>query len=197
MPRGEYAIVDDTGRMVGTEAFTSAPGPMGWRYFATVTRLDGTPGGRVDVSVNAEGRVVRARVERGDTDVMVVARGGIYQAVRDGATLEVDGSTATGIAYASPGFLAAELHHLAGTETVEVLAIDPLTLDVMRVPRTYELLTETTVGTQVGGFDARWWRVESREVAIAGNVVLSVEGAFELRAYEAGATGPAPRLRSV
>jgi hypothetical protein len=62
----------------------------------------------------------------------------------------------------------------------------------------YELLGHEEVTTPVGRFAARRWRSTalytgwSRELWVAGDVVVRYEGLFELEEYEAGASGPRP-----
>lgn len=195
MPRGTYAIVRD-GDEVAVESFSSAPGPMGWRYYSTVAHVDGGLD-RIDLSVDARGRAVRARIETAEHELMIVVRGEGLGAVRDGNTVELDHPAGMPLSYPSPGFYAVALHRLdAGINDV-VLSIDPETLEVAPQPRAAELLGEAPVATPAGAFDARRWRVDGREVTIADTVVLTVEDLAELRTYERGASGPQPRLHGL
>lgn len=194
MPRGQYTIIQD-GRAAAIEAFTCAPGPMGWRYFATVQGLDGGDT-RVDVSVDGDGRTVRARVQTAEHEVLIAARGAQVQAIHDGAPVELEAAAGTPVWYPSPGFMAAALHRRTETDTFEVLRLDASTLAPSRAPLTAELVATGRAPSPVGAFEAQTWRADDRTIAIADIVVIAADG-FELRSYEPGATGPVARLRPV
>src|SRR5206468_2109503 len=82
MPAGQYRVIGDDGETVAFEAFRSAPGPAGWRYFSTVAGQDGTSG-NVDLSVDAAWRPVRARVQMGAHHTLLIARGDELAGVLD------------------------------------------------------------------------------------------------------------------
>ncbi|MBB0246378.1 hypothetical protein FNQ90_20245, partial [Streptomyces alkaliphilus] len=76
MPSGVYALHDPRdGTPLGTEHFTCAPGPAGWRYTADRRTPSGEPAGGVDLTMDALGRPVRLEVRttlwwvRGGIDV--------------------------------------------------------------------------------------------------------------------------------
>jgi hypothetical protein len=197
MPRGEYAILDDAGARAAIETFTSAPGPMGWRYYATVQRFDGGGTVRLDVSVDAGGRPVRVRLENDRHELLIAIRDGELRALRDGEALAFDADALTGVSYPSPGFEAVAVHALDGSAEPEVLRIEPGTLEVGRMRRRITIAGEGSIATHAGAFDARHFMVDGQSLWVAGTVAVAGEGWFELTAYEAGASGPAPRLRSV
>lgn len=73
MPKGSYHHLDDhSGALVAVETFSCAPGPQGWRYVGDVADPQGSPLGRVDVTVDARWRQVRVEVRSGSW----VVRGG-------------------------------------------------------------------------------------------------------------------------
>lgn len=181
MPRGEYLLDDGS-----IESFTAAPGPMGWRCFATRGAL------RLDLSVDARGRPVRVRLEDEAHALLLVRRGDGYEGIHDGT--EVTFGAPDAFAFPSPCFAAAALHARAAGGTLEVLAIDPATFEPRAVRIDVADGGEEAVTTPVGAFDARRWSWDGRAVWVGGIVAVAGDG-FELRSYEPGATGPAPRLR--
>jgi len=198
VPRGEYAIIDHSGRQVGSETFTSAPGPMGWRYYATVQRFGPEPRTeRLDVSVDAHGRPVRIRIETRDHSALLVVRGGTLEGMRDAEPVSVPWSAGVGVEYASPGFFAVALHRLGSTTERDVIVLDQDTLEPRRSKRRFELVREGPVTSKAGIFDARTWLLGGRTVSISGNVLVADDGPFQLIAYEPGESGPWPRLRPV
>src|SRR5688500_15112000 len=81
MPLGTYRVMDGEGTDLGFERFRSAPGPMGWRYFAEVDR-NALPrleiparSELVDLTVDSDWRPVRLRVQAGDVLVTAVPQG--------------------------------------------------------------------------------------------------------------------------
>ncbi|MCE7083270.1 hypothetical protein [Streptomyces sp. ST2-7A] len=63
MPSGVYALHDPRdGTPLGTEHFSCAPGPAGWRYTADRRTPSGEPAGAVDLTIDALGRPVRLEV---------------------------------------------------------------------------------------------------------------------------------------
>jgi len=77
--------------------------------------------------------------------------------------------------------------------------LEPVTCLPRRDRQRYELLGEEEIATPVGRFSARRWRYTAlrtgwtRSLWVAGDLVVSYEGLFELAAYEPGQSGPFPR----
>jgi len=190
VPRGEYAITD--GR-AAVERFMSAPGPMGWRYHAT---RDDAGGGSTtfDVSVDRDGRPVRVRIESAAHTLTVIARGERFEGERDGELVE--GPLPGPVVFGSPGSDAVLLHRLASSATVRALRVDPATLTLHEVELRCERRGDEQVATPAGMFDAARWRTGGRTIWLAGSTVVAADGVV-LRAYEPGATGPVPRLKSL
>lgn len=101
MPTGAYLLSDHDGPYA-VERFTCAPGPAGWRY--TATRADpvtGDPLGRLDLTLDGDGRAVRLEVDAGGWEL----RGGVVGATavwRRGA--QELSATAAGFTGTSPAF---------------------------------------------------------------------------------------------
>lgn len=199
MPSGRYAVRGRSGDVVGTEDFRSAPGPMGWRYFSEIRRSEPTPHGEiVDVTVDAEWRVVRARIDTGEHSIMLEPRDGSLTGVRDGEPVQVGWGPDMHLDYLTPAMNAITAQRLAGTTEIDVVYLEPVTVEPTLVRQRYELLGSEEVETPVGRFTSDRWRYTALESGwtsdlwIAGDVVVRYDRAFELIGYEAGATGPVP-----
>ena len=100
--------------------------------------------------------------------------------------------------YLTPAMNAITAKRLAETTEIDVVYLEPVTLEPTRVRQRYELLGTEEVETPVGRFRAHRWRytaLESgwtSELWVAEDVVVRYDRAFELIGYEAGATGPVP-----
>ncbi|MGH2672306.1 MAG: hypothetical protein ACRDHC_04945, partial [Actinomycetota bacterium] len=76
--------------------------------------------------------------------------------------------------------------------------LEPVTCTPIEDRQQYELLGEDVAATPVGRFAARRWRHTalssgwSRDLWVAGAVVVRYDGLFELEEYEPGASGPRP-----
>jgi hypothetical protein len=196
MPRGAYELLGE-GQIVGVESFTSAPGPMGWRYVSSVQPLDDSPGARIDLSVDAHGRTVRTRVARGEHELLVVVRGRELVGLLDTEPIVFEYPAGTPFSFPSPGFYAVALHRLDVSTDEVVLAIDPETLAPRPVPRRAELIGPGIAASPAGAFEVHHWLVDGVEVMIADTVVVTVSDLARLRSYDRGATGPQPRLRQM
>lgn len=199
MPAGQYQIFGDDD-VVAMEAFRSAPGPAGWRYFSTVSWMDGTTG-NVDLSVNASWEPVRVRVQAGAHHTLLMVRGPAVNGVLDDEEVSLPYESSMSIEFPSPAFLAATARRL-GSETaeLEVLALDPETLRAHRETHRYEFVGAEAVETPVGTFEAQRWHFIaprprfSRSFWVAGDVCVAAEDLYELVTYEALANGPVPRV---
>jgi hypothetical protein len=199
VPSGRYAVRGRSGDVVGTEDFRSAPGPMGWRYVSEIHRDEPTPHGEVvDVAVDDEWRIVRVRVDTGEHSIALEPRDRSLRGVRDGEPIEVAWGPEGHLDYLTPAMNAITARRLAGTTEIDVVYLEPVTLESTVVRQRYELLGTEEVETPVGRFRADRWRytaVESgwtSDLWVAGDVVVRYDRAFDLIGYEAGATGPVP-----
>ena len=199
MPSGRYAVRGRSGDVVGTEDFRSAPGPMGWRYVSEIRRDEPTPHGEiVDVAVDAEWRVVRARIETGEHSIMLEPRGGSLTGVRDGEPMQVGWGPDMHLDYLTPAMNAITAQRLVGTTEIDVVYLEPVTVEPTLVRQRYELLGSEEVETPVGRFRSDRWRYTALESGwtsdlwVASDVVVRYDRAFELIGYEAGARGPVP-----
>jgi len=179
MPSGTYTIIGDHGEPVGTEAFRCAPGPMGWRYFSEIdTAEHGQHHEMVDVVVDAEWRIVRLRIDSGEHHVLLEPAGDEH------------------VDYLTPATNLIATKRLTGTADVDVIFIEPFTLEQTRDRQRYELHGPVVVETPVGRFDAVRWTFTSldngwtSDLWVAGDVVVRYDRIFELIAYEPGAGGP-------
>lgn len=199
MPSGRYAVLGHSGDIVGTEDFRCAPGPMGWRYVSEIERDEPGPHRvTVDVVVDASWRVVRARIETGSHAIVLEPRDGALEGIRDGEELEIPCGPESHLDYLSPAFNAVTTQRLEGTEEIEVVFLEPVTLEPTVVRQRYELLGPDAVETPVGTFTSVRWRYTAidsgwtSELWVADDVVVRYDRAFELTGYEAGASGPVP-----
>jgi hypothetical protein len=179
MPSGTYAIIGDAGEPVGTEVFRCAPGPMGWRYFSEIdTAEHGQHHEMVDVVVDADWRIVRMRIDSGANDVLLEPSGDDH------------------IDYLTPATNLITTKRLTGTTDLDVIFIEPFTLEETRNRQRYEPQGPEIVDTPVGRFDAVRWTYTSldsgwtSDLWVAGDTVVRYDRIFELMAYDPGASGP-------
>src|ERR687891_1279416 len=117
----------------------------------------------------------------------------------DGDPVQIEWGPDLYLDYLSPAFSAATANRLGGAADIEVVCLEPVTCRPRRERHRYELLGEEEIATPVGRFSARRWRYTSlptgwtRSLWVAGDLVVSYEGLFELAAYEPGQSGPFPR----
>ncbi len=199
MPAGRYVVMDGSGKAVGSETFRCAAGPAGWRWFSEIETSVPEPHREiVDFVTTLSWRPVRLRVETGDHALVANVRDGRLVGSRDGEPFDLDFGAETEIDYLSPVFNAVTANRLGETREIEVLYLEPVTIEPVHMRQRYERLEEDAVGTAVGTFDAVRWRYTAlpsewtRELWVAGDVVVRYDGVFELEEYEAG-RGPVPR----
>ncbi len=200
VPSGRYVVMDGSGEPVGTEDFRCAPGPAGWRYVADIeTRVPRPHREHLDLVVDAAWRPVRCRIETGEHRILL-ERGERWSGQRDGGSVELPRDELPDLDHLSPSFNAVTANRLGATADVEVLFLAPVTLEPRIEPQRYELLVrEEDVATPVGTFRAARWRHTAlrtgftRELWVAGDVVVRYADVFELVAYEPGASGAVPR----
>jgi hypothetical protein len=199
VPSGRYAVRGRSGDVVGTEDFRCAPGPMGWRYVSEIERDEPTPHREtVDVVVDASWRIVRTRIETGSHSLLVEADVDALAGVRDGHKVELPWGPEMHLDYLSPAFNAVTAQRLQGTTEIDVVYLEPVTLEPTPTRQWYELLRRETVETPSGSFLAVRWRYTAlatgwtSDLWVADDVVVRYDRAFELISYDAGASGPVP-----
>jgi hypothetical protein len=200
MPFGRYTVLDE-GEPVGTEEFRSAPGPMGWRSFSQVQTSQPSPHGEtLDFAVNADARLARVRIATGEHDLLLEPAPG-YETLtgfRDRRPIEIAYGPDVHLDYFTPTTNAITTRRLAGTAEIDVIYLEPVTLEPSRVRQRYELVGDERVRTPVGAFDATRWRFTALESGwtsdlwVAADIVVRYERLFELEWLDPGATGPRP-----
>ncbi|MBB0232210.1 hypothetical protein, partial [Streptomyces calidiresistens] len=123
MPSGVYALHDPRdGTPLGTEHFTCAPGPAGWRYTADRRTPDGKSAGGVDLTIDALGRPVRLEVRTTDWWV----RGGLDAGGTRWVRGDTDGRRAReGHAPGARGFTGTSPAHLVSLARLATAASGP------------------------------------------------------------------------
>lgn len=199
MPAGRYTVMDGDGNPVGVEDFRCAPGPMGWRYFSDIQTSDPEPHREiVDLAVDVAWRPVRTRIDTGSHEILLTTDADRLSGFRDRAPIEIPFRPETYLDYLSPCFNAVTCVRLGGTAEIEVVYLEAVTCEARMERQRYELLGDEEVTTPVGRFAARRWRYTalstgwSRELWVAGDVVVAYDGLFALKSYEPGASGPMP-----
>jgi hypothetical protein len=205
LPSGRYAVAGSSGEVVGAEDFRCAPGPMGWRYFSEIERSEPEPHAElVDVAVDDRWRIVRTRIETGTHSLLVEPGHGVLAGTRDGEPFEMAYEDESHLDYLSPAFNAITVRRLEDTKgeasarDIDVVYLEPVTLEPIRTRQRYELLGDDAVDTPVGRFDATRWRYTAlttgwtSELWVADDVVVRYDKAFELIAYDPGGSGPVP-----
>jgi hypothetical protein len=205
VPSGRYSVRGRSGDVVGTEDFRCAPGPMGWRYVSEIERDEPSPHREtVDVVVDASWRIVRTRIETGSHATLLEARGDALEGIRDGHKVEMAWGPEMHLDYLSPAFNAITARRLEETSSVgaarevDVLFLEPVTLEPVPMRQRYELIGRESVETPSGTFLAARWGYTAlatgwtSDLWVADDVVVRYDRAFELISYEAGASGPFP-----
>lgn len=199
MPSGRYSVRGRSGQVVGAEDFRCAPGPMGWRYVSEIERDEPEPHREmVDVVVDASWRIVRTRIETGSHATLLEARGDALEGVRDGHEVEMAWGPEMHLDYLSPAFNAITAQRLEGTSEIDVLFLEPVTLELVPMRQRYELIGRESVETPSGTFLAARWGYTAlatgwtSDLWVADEVVVRYDRAFELISYEPGASGPFP-----
>ena len=181
MPAGVYTVMDGKGNPVGTEEFRCAPGPAGWRYFATIETSVPEPHREiVDFVVDGWWLPVRLRIDSGSHDVDLTAEENRLAGTRDGEPLDIEWDTRLDLDYFSPCFNAVTANRLGRTDEIRVVYLDPeLDTPVGRF---------STSRWQYTGLDTGW----TGSLWVAGEIVVSSQNVFELAAYDPGPRGPFP-----
>jgi len=200
MPAGRYVVMDGKGTAVGTESFRCAPGPAGWRWFSEIETSEPEPHREiVDLVTTLEWRPLRLRIETGLHALMAEVRGDRLVGSRDGEPLDLEFGAEHELDYLSPVFNAVTANRLGRNADIEVVYLDPVTISPRAMGQRYELLGEGPVRTPVGTFEARRWRYTAlpsgwtRELWVAGEIVVAYDDLFALEEYDPGPRGPFPR----
>lgn len=199
MPSGRYSVWGRSGSVVGTEDFRCAPGPAGWRYVSEIERDEPTSHREtVDVAVDAAWGIVRTRIGTGSHEIVLERGDGSLGGVRDGTRIELPWSERMHLDYLSPCFNAITAQRLEGSEDIEVLYLEPVTLEPTTMGQRYELVRREIVDTPAGRFEATRWTYTAlptgwtSDLWVADDVVVRYDRAFALIAYEPGTSGPIP-----
>jgi len=199
MPIGRYTVMDGDGNPVGTEDFRSAPGPAGWRYFSDIqTNVPEPHHEIVDLVADSGWRPVRTRINTGSHEILVMAEGERLTGYRDGVAVELAWGPDIELDYASPAYNVVTANRLGRTAAFDVVFLQPVTCQPVMERQRYERLGEEEVATPAGRFASVRWRSTalssgwSRDLWIAGDVVVHYDGLYELESYESGASGPVP-----
>ena len=195
MPTGRYTVLGDDGAPSGTEDFRCAPGPMGWRYFSDI-RTDHHE--IVDIAVDRDWRIARLRIDTGEHDILLEPRGDTLTGYRDRREIEIPYGPQMHLDYFTPATNAITCRRLTETTEIEVVYLEPVTLEPTVVRQRYELSGPERVTTPVGMFEATRWTFTSldsgwtTDLWIAGDTVVQYDGLFSLAEYEPGASGVPP-----
>jgi putative glycolipid-binding protein len=201
VPLGRYAVLGDDGQPIGTELFRCAPGPMGWRYVSEIETAEPGPHVEtVDVAVDADWRIARVRIDTGAHEVLLEPRGDTLAGTRDGGAIDLPWEADTHLDYLTPVMNLITCRRLpAAHETtmeIEVVYLEPVTLEPSIVRQGYDPQGPDEVDTPVGRFRAdRWrfsWDAYCADIWVGGDVVVAYEALFDLVHYEPGATGVTP-----
>ena len=198
MPTGRYTVLGDDGTPVGTEDFRCAPGPMGWRYFSDIRTIRTDHHEIVDIAVDRDWRIARLRIDTGEHDILLEPRGDTLAGYRDRREIEIPYGPQMHLDYFTPATNAITCRRLSETTEIEVVYLEPVTLDPTMVRQRYELHGEDRVATPVGTFDATRWTFTALESGwtadlwIAGDAVVRYDQLFTLEEYEPGASGVPP-----
>jgi hypothetical protein len=199
MPVGRYTILADGGEPVGTEEFRCAPGPMGWRSFSEVETSQPTQHHEtIDVAVDASWHIARVRIATGEHEILLEPREGgtVLAGSLDGEPIQVPYGPEFHLDYCTPVANAITARRLLATAELDVVYLEPVTLQPSLVRQGYERIGDEPVATPVGTFEAIRWRYTdlgsawTADLWVAGDIVVRYEHLFELAWYDPGASGP-------
>jgi hypothetical protein len=172
---------------------------MGWRYVSEIRRDEPSPHHEtVDVAVDAGWGIVRARIETGSHSIMLEPGEGSLVGIRDGEPIEIPWDPEMHLDYLTPAMNAITAQRLDGTAEIDVVYLEPVSLEPTVVRQRYALVGAEEVDTPVGRFTGSRWRYTALESGwtsdlwVVGDVVVRYDRAFELVGYEPGASGPVP-----
>ncbi|MFI6986613.1 hypothetical protein ACIBSV_49850 [Embleya sp. NPDC050154] len=183
MPSGSYSFHDPhDGTPLGTERFSCAPGPIGWRY----------TGSGIDLTLDARGRPLRLEAlaggwrVRGGATVVDGTAGVVWLRAAADPTLDVPATEAeakaAGFTGRSPAFLiaTATLLNLApgGTARLRLIALTEPVLAAHTVDQSWTLAAvETHDGLIVERYEVDDLATGDRAIVhLSGDVVLAAPG---------------------
>jgi hypothetical protein len=174
---------------------------MGWRYFSQVETRDPSPHSEtLDFAVDANWRIARIRIDTREHDILLeaVPDGTSLIGYRDRQPIEIDYGDSVHLDYFTPATNAITVRRLTGSAEIDVVYLEPVTLEPSRVRQRYELIGDEQIVTPVGTFAASRWRFTAlnsgwtADLWLAGDIVVRYEGLFELTWLDPGASGPRP-----
>ena len=117
---------------------------------------------------------------------------------RDRRPIEIAYGPGVHLDYFTPTTNTITTHRLTSTAEIDVVDLEPVTLEPSRVRQRYELVGDERVGrpsarsTRPGGGTPRWSPEWTSDLWVAGDIVVRYERLFELEWLDPGATGPRP-----
>ena len=174
---------------------------MGWRSFSEIDTAVPAPHHEiVDVAVDNDWRIARVRIDTGEHDILLEPQGDVLTGFRDRRPIEIPWGPDLHLDYFTPTTNAITTKRLVtGSTEIDVVYLEPVTLEPSRVRQRYEHLGDEQVETPAGRFAATRWRFTdigtgwTSDLWVAGDVVVRYDRLFTLETYEAGASG-APLL---
>jgi hypothetical protein len=154
--------------------------------------------------VDAGWRIARVRIDTGEHDLLLepTPGGDVLRGFRDRRPIELAYGPDVHLDYFTPTTNAITTRRLTGTTEIDVVYLEPVTLEPSRVRQRYELVGDERVATPVGAFDATRWRFTAlgsgqgsdwtSDLWVAADIVVRYERLFELEWLDPGATGPRP-----
>ena len=189
MPLGRYTVLGDDGAPVGTEEFRCAPGPMGWRYFSEVQTDHHEI---VDVAVDRDWRIARVRIDTGEHDILLEPRGDALAGYRDRREIEIAYGPEMHLDYFTPATNAITVAASTGTAEIDVVYLEPVTLEPTRSASATSLHGPRTSRPRLGRSPATRWTftdaglgLDSRPVG-RGRHRRRLRALFTLEEYEPG-----------
>ena len=126
-------------------------------------------------------------------------KGDVLTGFRDRQPIEIPWGPDLHLDYFTPTTNAITTKRLVtGTTEIDVVYLEPVTLEPSRVRQRYEHVGDEEVETPAGRFAATRWRFTdigtgwTSDLWVAGDVVVRYDRLFTLETYEAGASGAPP-----
>jgi hypothetical protein len=174
---------------------------MGWRSFSDqITEYPRPHRAIVDVAVDRDWRLARLRIQAGDHELLLEPAGpDALAGFHDRRPIEVPYGPEHHVDYLTPATNAITVGRLGDVSEpheLDVVFIEPLTLEPRLVRQRYTRRGEEAVDTAVGTFLGERWGFEALdtgwtgELWVAGAVVVAYPEVFVLDTYDPGASGP-------
>ena len=148
--------------------------------------------------MDADWRIARVRIDTGEHDLLLEPRGDALAGFRDRRELEIPYGPDVHLDYFTPATNLITTKRLTATTEIDVVYLEPFTLEPSRVRQRYELRGADELETPAGRFAATRWTFTAlysgftADLWVAGDVVVGYERLFELSWYEAGTSGAQP-----